>query len=97
MGTTRKTGIDAGKTASKRLVEKTTEATRYLIENKIADQITLVGKTKSKEKKDEKKTKKREIYMPSEKRQQIIDDLKLFSTVWNRIPKNNKLAKYNIW
>ena len=96
MGTTRKTGIDAGKTASKRIVEKTTEATGYLIENKIADKITLVGKTKSKEKKDE-KNKKREIYMPSEKRQQIIDDLKLFSTVWNRIPKNNKLAKYNIW
>ena len=96
MGTTRKTGIDAGKTACKRLVEKTTEATGYLIENKIADKIALVGKTKSKEKKDE-KNKKREIYMPSEKRQQIIDDLKLFSTVWNRIPKNNKLAKYNIW
>ena len=42
--------------------------------NKIADKITLVGKSKEKE-----KTKKVEkIYIPTEKRQQIIDDLRLF-------------------
>ena len=39
-----KTGIDAAKTASKRVVQKTAEAAGDLIENKIADQITSAGK-----------------------------------------------------
>ena len=34
-----KTGIDAAKTASKRFVQKTAEATGCLIGNKIADKI----------------------------------------------------------
>ena len=50
MDTARKTGIDAAKTASKRLVQKTTEATGDLIGNKKTDKITSLGKTKSKEK-----------------------------------------------
>ena len=37
MDTVRKTGIDAVKTASKRVVQKTAEAAGYLIGNKIAD------------------------------------------------------------
>ena len=41
-----KTGIDAAKTASKQVVQKTAEATRALIGNKIADKITSVGKKK---------------------------------------------------
>ena len=41
-----KTGIDAAKTASKQVVQKTAEATRVLIGNKIADKITSVGKKK---------------------------------------------------
>ena len=45
-----KTGIDAAKTALKRVVQKTAEATGGLIGNKRADKITSVGKTKSKEK-----------------------------------------------
>ena len=44
-----KPGIDAGKTASKRVVQKAAEGTGDLIGNKIADKITSVGKTKSKE------------------------------------------------
>ena len=40
MGTTRKTGIDAVKTASKQVVQKTAEATADLIGTKIADKIT---------------------------------------------------------
>ena len=40
MDTVTKTGIDAAKTASKRVVQKTTEATGDLIGNKIADNIT---------------------------------------------------------
>ena len=74
MDTATKTGIDAAKTASKRVVQKTAEATGDLIENKIADKITLVDKSKEKEKIN----KPEEIYIPSEKRQQIIDDLKLY-------------------
>ena len=37
---------------------------------KIADKITSVGKAKSKQ--------KEQIFIPSDKRQQIIDDLRLF-------------------
>ena len=76
MDTATKTGMEAAKTLSKRLVQKTAEATRDLIGNKIADKITSIGKPKEKE-----KTKETEaIYVPPEKRQQIIDDLKLFWT-----------------
>ena len=74
MNTATKTGIDATKTASKRIVQKTAEATGDLIGNKIADKITSVGKSKS----DDKTKKVKKIYIPPEKRQQIIDDLKLF-------------------
>ena len=74
MDTATKTGIDAAKTTSKRVVQKTAEATGDLIKNKIAHDITSIGKLKKKE-----KTKKaEEIYISLEKRQQIIDDLKLF-------------------
>ena len=68
MDTATKIGIDAAKTASKRVVQKTAEATGDLIGNKIADKITSIGKPKEIE----------EIYIPPEKRQQIIDDLRLF-------------------
>ena len=51
MDTVTKAGIDAAKTAYKRVVQKTAEATGDLIGNKIADKITSVGKSKSKEKK----------------------------------------------
>ena len=45
--TASKTGMDTAKTASKRVVQKTAEPTEDLIENKIADKITSLGKTKS--------------------------------------------------
>ena len=66
-----KTGMDAATIASKKIAE----ATGDLIGNKIADKITSIGKSKEKP-----KTKERteEIYIPPEKRQQIIDDLRLF-------------------
>ena len=74
MDTATKTGIDAAKAASKRVAQKTTEATGYLIRNKIADKITSLRKTENKEKEEE----RQEIYIPREKRQEIIDDLRLF-------------------
>ena len=69
MDTATKTGMVAAKVASKRVVQKTAEATGDLIGNKIADKITSIGKSKEKPE---------EIYIPPEKRQQIIDDLRLF-------------------
>ena len=72
--TTTKTGIDAAKTASRRVVQKTGEKTGDLIENKIAYKITSVGKSKE----DDETKKVEEIHIPPEKRQQIIHDLKLF-------------------
>ena len=78
MDTATKTGIGTAKTASKRVVQKTAEATGDLIGNKIADKITLIGKSKNKqkEKKDE-INETEEFYIPPEKRQQTIDDLRL--------------------
>ena len=70
MNTATKTGIDAAKTASKRVVQKTAKTTGDLIGNKIADKIILLGKTKRDE--------RQEIYIPPEKRLQIIDELRLF-------------------
>ena len=69
-----KNEVDVERTASKRLVQKTAEATGDLIRNKIVDKTTSVGKSKEKERTNE----VQEIYMPPEKRQQIIDDLKFF-------------------
>ena len=74
MDTATKTGIDAIKTASKRVVKKTAEATEDLIGNKVAGKVTSIGKLKEKDKTN----KAEEIYIPSEKIQQIIDDLRLF-------------------
>ena len=50
INTATKIEINATKTASKRVVQKTLEATDDLIGNKIADKITLAGKAKCKEK-----------------------------------------------
>ena len=48
MDTGKKTGLDAAKAASKRLVQKTAKATGDLIRNKLADKITLLGKSQNK-------------------------------------------------
>ena len=74
MNTAKKSGINAAKTTSKRVVQKTAEAAGDLIGNKIADKITSTDKPKEKEKTKEIE----EIHIPSEKRQQIIDNLRLF-------------------
>ena len=74
MNTATKTGMDAAKTTSKRVVQKTAKAIGDLIGNKVADKITSIGEPKEREKTKEIE----EIYIPPKKRQQIIDDLKLF-------------------
>ena len=74
MDTVTKTGIEAAKTASKGVVQKTAEAKGDFIGNKIAGKITSLGKTENKEKEEE----RQEIYIPPAKRQEIIYDLRLF-------------------
>ena len=69
-----KTGMNAAKTASKRVVHKTANVTGDLIGNIIADKITSIGKPKEKEK----TTEIEEIYISTEKRQNVINDLRLF-------------------
>ena len=69
-------GIDAAKSSSNRVLQETAEPTEDLIGNKIGDKNTSGAKSKIKDK--EGGNKMPEIYIPSEKRQQIIDDLWLF-------------------
>ena len=71
MDTATKTGINATKSASKWVVQKTTEATD-LIRNKTADKITSTGKSKGKNKES-----RRNLHS-NKKKQQNIDDLKVF-------------------
>ena len=65
MDTATETGIDAAKTASKRVVQETADTRGDLIGNKIADKTTSVGKTKTKEKEDE--TNKRHLHTTRKK------------------------------
>ena len=72
--TTKKQGSEFARTAGKRIVQKSAEATGDLIGNKIADKITSLGKLKNKEK----ETSEEEIIITPEKRQQTLNDLRLF-------------------
>ena len=77
MDTATKIGIDAAKTTSKITIQKPAEATGNLIGNKITHKITSIGKPKEKETKKKKKKQKKFIFH-QKKRQQTIDDLRLF-------------------
>ena len=85
----KKSTTDAIKTASKRSIQKTAEATDDLIGNKIADKITSISKKPAKElpNNDEREEENVEItahkkrHVSLEQRQQIIDELRL-------VPKN---------
>ena len=63
-----KTVIDAAKAVSKRVVQKTAEATGVLIGNKIADKINSIGKSKEKENTN----KAEENYILPEERRQVM-------------------------
>ena len=84
-----KTSKDFAKIAGKKIIHKSAEATGDLVGNKIADKITSMGRSKeqdpavkprSEKEKDETNIMEetQEIYIPPEKRKQIIKDLKLF-------------------
>ena len=72
--TAKKSTTDATKTASKRSIQKTAEATGDLICNKIKDKITSVSKNN--EANDESEVSKKRFTSPEE-RQQTIDELRL--------------------
>ena len=73
---------DALKTTSKRVIQKTAEATDHLVYNKIASKIMGVSKNSQKNNaeiftnENDKKIPK-ERYIPPEERQEIIDELRL--------------------
>ena len=79
----KKSTTDAIKTASKRTIQKTAEATSDLIGNKIADKITSVPKKSNKElqnnetKVEVQRATPKKRYISPEERQQIIDELRL--------------------
>ena len=80
--TAKKSTTDAIKTTSKRIIQKTAEATVDLVGNKTADKITSVSKKKSTKKlptiyKDAELSTHKKRYIPPEERQQLIDELRL--------------------
>ena len=62
----------------KKLLTKSAAATGDLIGNKIADRITESARNKAQKEDDRIMEETQEINIPSEKREQIIRDLKLF-------------------
>ena len=86
LDTPKKSTTDAIKSASKRVIQKTAEATGDLIGNKIADKITSISKKSNKElpnndneKEDVEITTRKKRYLSSEEKQRIIDKLRLVS------------------
>ena len=76
----KKSTTDAIKTASKRAIQKTAEATGDLIDNKIADKVTSVSKKSTEESHNNDKTEEdmeitthKKIYISPEERQKITD------------------------
>ena len=96
---TKKFTTDVIKTASKRSIQKTAEATGDLIGNKIADKITSVSKrflaelpSKNVANTEIEVAKKKNDTSPQE-RQQIIDKLRLVEQYNNGISKNSKFVR----
>ena len=85
--TAKKSATDAVKTASKRAIQKSAEATGDLIGNNIADNITSVSKKKSNNNNNNNNNDDVELatckkrYISPEERLQMIDELRL-------VPKN---------
>ena len=82
--TTKKSATDAIKTASKRAIQTTAEATGDLVGNKIVDKITSASKKSLRKPRDEESSSAevnkeipKERYISPKERQQIIDELRL--------------------
>ena len=81
--------MDAITTASKRAIQKTTEATGDLIGNKISDKTTSFSKNFDSN--SQIKAPKRK-YISPEERQQIIYELRLVQQYSNGISKNSEFG-----
>ena len=83
LDSTKKSTTDAIKTASKRAIQKTAEASGDLIGNKIADKMSSVLNKSTKQLQnnetevDVEKATPKKRYISPEERQQIIDELRL--------------------
>ena len=80
VNTAKKSTTDAIKTASKRAIQKTAEATGDLIGTKIADKITSASKKSQNEEIPSNEVNNeipKERYISPKERQQIIDELRL--------------------
>ena len=73
----KKSIADTIKTASKRAIQKTAEATGDLIGNKIADKTTSVSKKSPKELQNDEIEVPKKRYLSPEERKQIIDEVRL--------------------
>ena len=90
LDTAKKSATDAIKTASKRTIQKTAEATGDLIGNKTADKITSISKKPSNisNNDDVELTTHKKRHISPEERQQIINELRL-------IPKKDEYFSNN--
>ena len=70
-------GKDFAKITGKKVLTKSAETTGDLIRNKIADRITKSARNKDQKEDDRTREETQQIIIPSEKREQIIRDLKL--------------------
>ena len=72
------TSKDFAKIAVKKVLHKSAEVTGEMIGNKVADRITKSSRNKAQKEDGRIMEEAQEIYIPPEKREQIIKDLKLF-------------------
>ena len=72
------TGKNFAKTAGKKVLTKSAEATSDLTGSKITDRITKSARNKEQKEDDRIMEETQELIIPQEKREQIIRDLKLF-------------------
>ena len=77
LGNSLSAGKDFAKIAGKKVLTKSAEATGDLIGNKIADRITKSSRNKDQKEDHRIMEETQELIIPSEKREQIIKDLKL--------------------
>ena len=80
MDTVTKTGIGSLKTASKKVIHKAAEGTAEFIGNKIADKIV---------KPEANSTNAEETVIPTEKREEILNELRQVLSRWNTIKDLN--------
>ena len=73
----KQSATDTFKTSSRRVIQKTVEATSHLIENNIADKITIVSETSPQSNLETNEKTLREKYISPKRIQKIIDDVRL--------------------